>query len=80
VAQSENSSVVLIIADLSELESVRKLAEEFKSRFTKLDVLVNNAATVKFTRTLTPDGFETMFATNHLAPFLLTNLLLDCSR
>ena len=77
VAQSGNSPVVLMIADLSVLVSVRKLAEEFKSQFPKLDVLVNNAATVKFTRTLTPDGFETMFATNHLAPFLLTNLLLD---
>jgi NAD(P)-dependent dehydrogenase (short-subunit alcohol dehydrogenase family) len=74
---SDNQAVDLIIADLSRMASVRELAAQFKSKYPKLDVLVNNAAVYKSKRLLTPDGFETMFATNHLAPFLLTNLLLD---
>src|SRR5215210_3110587 len=67
----------LALADLSSQAEVRGLAEEFKRRYDRLDVLVNNAGLVQSTRTETVDGMETTFATNHLAPFLLTNLLLD---
>jgi NAD(P)-dependent dehydrogenase (short-subunit alcohol dehydrogenase family) len=55
---------------------VRALAREFKSRHDRLDVLVNNAAIVPHERQVSPDGHELQLAVNHLAPFLLTNLLL----
>ena len=67
--------VDLALADLSSQAEVRSLAEEFKRRYDRLDVLVNNAGLVQSERTETVDGLETTFATNHLAPFLLTNLL-----
>ncbi len=51
---------------------------EFENRYDHLDVLINNAAVFTRQRTITADGYETMFATNHLGPFLLTNLLLEC--
>nr|MBA3611304.1 SDR family oxidoreductase [Rubrobacter sp.] len=76
-AQSGNESVELMIADLSAQSEVRRLAAEFLERYERLDVLVNNAGLVSSKRTETPDGLETTFAINHLAPFLLTNLLLD---
>ena len=69
--------VDLALADLSSQAEVRALAEEFKRRYDRLDVLVNNAGLVQSTRTETVDGLEATFAINHLAPFLLTNLLLD---
>lgn len=71
------AKVDLALADLSSQAEVRTLAEEFKSRYDRLDVLVNNAGLVQSTRSETVDGLETTFAINHLAPFLLTNLLLD---
>ena len=64
-------------ADLSSLESVRALAARLHDRFGSLDALINNAGTASGQRTLTVDGFERTFAVNHLAPFLLTQLLLD---
>ncbi len=69
--------VDLALADLASQAEVRLLAEEFKKRYDRLDVLVNNAGLVQSKRTETVDGLETTFATNHLAPFLLTNLLRD---
>ncbi|MDP9439285.1 MAG: SDR family oxidoreductase [Actinomycetota bacterium] len=69
--------VDLALADLASQAGVRGLAEGFERRYDRLDVLVNNAGLVQSTRTETVDGLETTFATNHLAPFLLTNLLLD---
>ncbi len=67
--------VELLVLDLGSLASVRAAAAEFQRRFTRLDVLVNNAGTSLFTRQLTVDGYEATFATNHLGPFLLTRLL-----
>jgi retinol dehydrogenase 12 len=64
-------------ADLSILASVRQLAAQVLARHERLDVLVNNAAVIMMRRRLTVDGLETTFATNHLGPFLLTNLLLE---
>ena len=75
--QSHNQSVDLILADLSVQSEVRRLAETFLASHDRLDVLVNNAGLVHSKRTETPDGIETTMAINHLAPFLLTNLLLD---
>ena len=74
---SGNSSVRLMLLDLSSQQSVREMASHFKAQNKQLDVLINNASVFKGKRTLTPDGLETMFATNHLGHFLLTNLLLD---
>ncbi|HKP53892.1 MAG TPA: SDR family oxidoreductase [Chloroflexia bacterium] len=76
-AASGNSSVKLIALDLASQQSVREMAANFKAEYGQLDVLINNASVFKGKRTTTPDGLETMFATNHLGHFLLTNLLLD---
>lgn len=73
-------SVELLQADLSDLRSVRNLAKSFRESYDRLDVLVNNAAVFTRRRTETPDGFERMFATNFLGPFLLTNLLVPALR
>jgi NAD(P)-dependent dehydrogenase (short-subunit alcohol dehydrogenase family) len=66
-----------IVADLASLGQVRQMAETFRRRYSTLDVLINNAGVFLPTRTETEDGYETMFQVNYLAPFLLTNLLLD---
>ncbi|MEM6724267.1 MAG: SDR family oxidoreductase [Bacteroidota bacterium] len=64
-------------ADLSSLEAVRKLAADFKTQSDQLDVLLNNAGLVVNEHQLSADGYELQFAVNHLAPFLLTHLLID---
>jgi NAD(P)-dependent dehydrogenase (short-subunit alcohol dehydrogenase family) len=74
---SGNESVSLVLADLSVQAEVRGLAEEFRERHDRLDVLVNNAGLVQSRRVETLDGLELTLAVNHLAPFLLTDLLLD---
>jgi NAD(P)-dependent dehydrogenase (short-subunit alcohol dehydrogenase family) len=75
--ETDNSAVELMVADLSALAQVRQLASEIQRRFTHLDVLVNNAGALFDRRQLSQDGIEMTFALNHLAYFLLTNLLLD---
>src|SRR4030067_1013003 len=75
--QAGGSAHELIVADLSSMASVRQAATTFRGRHPQLHLLVNSASSFLFTRTTTPDGFELMFATNHLGPFLLTGLLLD---
>src|SRR3990172_1163542 len=74
---SGNVSVELLLADLSSHESIHRLAAEFKRTHDRLHVLVNNAGVNQWTFKRTDDGIETNFAVNHLAPFLLTHLLLD---
>lgn len=64
-----------LIADFSRLDDVRRLASEVAERVEGIDVLMNNAGGTFAPRTLTPDGHEPNFQVNHLAPFLLTNLL-----
>ena len=75
-AESGSNAVELLPLDLSAMESVRGAAKEFGAKHDRLDVLINNAGVYKSHRELTVDSFETMFATNHLGPFLFTNLLL----
>jgi retinol dehydrogenase-14 len=75
--RSANASVDLMLADLSSQEDIRRLADEFKEAYPRLDVLVNNAGVIRSRRIRTADGIEMTFAVNHLAYFLLTNLLLD---
>ena len=74
---SGSSKIDLMLADLSLQVGVRNLALELQNRFPRLDVLVNNAALVPAVRQVTAEGMETQLAVNHLAPFLLTNLLLE---
>ncbi len=64
-------------ADLTSLKSVREAAETFRSRYPRLDVLLNNAGLILDRREVTVDGLEATMATNHYGPFLLTHLLLD---
>jgi retinol dehydrogenase-14 len=64
-------------ADFAVLDQVRALADSLQEDWPRIDVLVNNAALVKQHREETADGYEAMFAVNHLAPYLLTRLLLD---
>ncbi len=74
-AETGNARVELLTAELASLAGVRGLAESFLARFGRLDVLLNNAGVFLDRRSQTVDGFETTFAVNHLAPFLLTHLL-----
>ena len=72
-----NTSVSALVADLSSQGEIRRAVDEFKGRFSRLDVLVNGAGAVFMSRRLSADGIEMTFALNHLGYFLLTNLLLD---
>ena len=74
---SGNEGVSLALADLTVQAEVRRLAEEFGRSHDRLDVLINNAGAVFSKREETADGLERTLALNHLAPFLLTNLLLE---
>ncbi len=77
MSEIQNPNVELLSCDLSSFGSIKNFAAFVKSKYPKIDVLINNAAVVKRERTVSIDGHEMMFATNHLGPFLLTNLLLD---
>lgn len=74
---SGNTALEYFNADLSSLAQVRGLAAEVQAKHERLDVLILNAGVFMKERVLTEDGFETTFAVNHLAHFLLTHLLLD---
>lgn len=74
--ESGNDRVEFLQADLASLAQVRRLAAEVQERFDHLDVLINNAGVFCKERQLSADGYEMTFAVNHLAHFLLTNLLL----
>src|SRR5436190_9141684 len=75
--KSGNDAVQLMLADLSSQASIRQLAENFQQHHQQLHVLINNAGGVNLRRRESVDGLEMTFAVNYLAPFLLTNLLLD---
>ena len=69
--------VEIISADFSDLATVRAAAQVLLREYHKIDVLINSAGLFSTSRTITEDGFETVFCVNHLAPFLLTHLLLE---
>jgi retinol dehydrogenase-12 len=71
-------SAEYLLADLSSMREVRRLASQFLERHERLDVLINNAGAEFFRRQQTPDGYEMTFAVNHLSYFLLTDLLIGC--
>ena len=71
------ATVDTLVADLSSQAGVRRLAQEIRDRYPALDVLVNNAGAMYTRRQVSEDGIELTWAVNHLAPFLLTTLLLD---
>ncbi len=75
--RSGNEAIELFIADLSSQAAIRQLASNFLAHHQTLHVLINNAGVMIGHRTTTVDDIETMLAVNYLAPFLLTNLLLD---
>ncbi len=75
--ETGNRNVDLLCADLSSLQDVRRLATEFQQRYRHLHVLVNNAGAIYPSRNITAEGFETTFVVNYLAPFLLSELLLE---
>jgi retinol dehydrogenase 14 len=77
VRTAGSGQVDVFVADLSSQEEVRRLAGEVLLRLSRVDVLVNNVGGYWNTRHLTADGLERTFAVNHLAPYLLTNLLLE---
>lgn len=72
-----NSRVDYFVADLSSQKQVRQLAADISARYDRLHVLINNAGVILLQRQVTEDGLEMTLAVNHLAPFLLTSLLLD---
>ena len=77
VRRTDNSGVSLLIADLSSLAEVRRLAATLVGQLDRLDLLVNNAGVYRARREISADGFEMTMAVNHLAHFLLTHLMLD---
>ena len=66
-----------LIADLSSMDEVRRIADEFRAKYDRLDVLLNNAGAVFSEFQRSADGYEMTFALNHLSYYLMTNLLLD---
>ena len=76
-SRSKHSKVESMLLDLASQASIRGFAAALQKKFDRLDVLVNNAATVPSRRELTTDGLEMQFGVNHIGPFLLTELLLD---
>jgi retinol dehydrogenase 14 len=75
--ESGNSAVDVFVADMSSQAEVRRLASEVLAAYPRLDVLLNNVGGFWAHRHATADGLEHTFALNHLAPFLLTSLLLE---
>jgi len=72
-----NTDIGIFIADLSDLQSVIEVSETIKNKLKKIDILINNAGGIFDKYQETKDGIEQTFATNHVGPFLLTNLLLE---
>lgn len=76
-AASRNERIDSLLADLSSQQDIRRLADEFKRKYAHLHVLLNNAGGFFMQRQISVDGIEMTFALNHLAYFLLTQLLID---
>lgn len=76
-AVAQETGAPFHLADFARLDEVGALADELRSTYPRIDVLANNAGGIMGRRELTADGFERTFQVNHLAPFLLTHLLMD---
>ena len=76
-AEHPNADVTLMSLDLADQESVKTFADEFKAKYDRLDILLNNAGLMAPPLSRTKDGFEMQFGTNHLGHFALTALLID---
>src|SRR6267378_118224 len=76
-AAARGASVDVLTADLASQASIRQFAIEVQAKYSRIQVLINNAGAIYATRQLSPDGIELTWAVNHLAPFLMTTLLLD---
>lgn len=77
IAKTGNEKIKMVQADFQSLSQVKQMAEDLNRTLSRLDVLINNAGVFMRRREMTEDGFEMTFGVNHLAPFLLTNLLLN---
>ncbi|MHA1994409.1 MAG: SDR family oxidoreductase [Candidatus Hodarchaeales archaeon] len=75
--ETGNPDIDLYLADLASQSSIKSFVRKFQEKFNELHILINNAGTITKKWIATEDGIERTFAVNHLAPFLLTNLLLD---
>jgi len=77
IHKTGNSHVEIIQCDLSSFKSVRNFVSDFREKYNELHILINNAGLWESKHIKSADGIEMIWAVNHLAPFLLTNLLLD---
>jgi len=77
ITTTNNKNIHVLKCDLASFESIRNCCKELKSKYDNLHVLINNAGVWDFKRRESKDGIENIFATNYLAPFLMTNLLID---
>lgn len=77
IASTQNKNINVLFCDLSSFVSIRKFCAEFLEKYDALHVLVNDAGIWDFHRRISKDGIEETFAVNYLAPFLMTNLLLE---
>lgn len=77
LSETGNAGIDIVLADFAYQYEIREAADQIKSRFEQVDVLINNAGMIPSKRTETIDGIEKTFAVNHLGGFLLTNLLLN---
>ena len=77
ITRTGNQQIDIMTADFSDLSHIRNLANDFIQKYPKLDILINNAGVYLMNRSASVDGYEKTFAVNHLAHFLLTNLLLE---
>lgn len=72
-----SAKIDMLIADLSSMDEIRRIAAEFRAKYDRLDVLLNNAGAVFSEYQASVDGYEMTFALNHISYYLLTHLLLD---
>ena len=76
-SQNQSADVKVMLLDLASLKSIKTFTEEFKQKYNKLDLLINNAGVMIPPYSKTEDGFELQFGTNHLGHFALTAQLMD---
>ncbi|MFX0043250.1 MAG: SDR family oxidoreductase [Candidatus Hodarchaeota archaeon] len=75
--QIDNRNMSFVYADLGSFIQIKEMVSDIYDRFNRLDVLINNAGVYRSKRSITPEGLEETFAVNYVAPFLLTNHLID---